>query len=186
MKKIFFGILFSVMFFSPLFAYAEQGQPYVGFSLGETEHEGFCDGAAAVGLSCDETDTGFKLYIGIDLDETFAVEASLVDLGQASFGAFGYRGTYEMSALSADVVAKIPFDEKFSIFGKVGLALWSWDFSENIFVFGPDSDSGIDLKYGFGAELNLQDNIGLRGEYEVYDIDGADVNFVSLGVVIDI
>ncbi len=186
MKKIFFGMLFSVLFLSPLFAHAEPGRPYVGFSLGETEHDGFCDGTAALGFTCDETDVGFKFYIGIDLDETFAVEASFVDLGEASFGVPPYKGKFDVWALSADVLAKMPFDESFSIFGKAGLALWSWDFSENFLVFGPESDSGIDLKFGFGAELNLQDNIGIRAEYEIYDVDDVDVNFTSLGIVIDI
>jgi hypothetical protein len=44
------------------------------------------------------------------------------------------------------------------------------------------SDDGTDLTYGVGAQFRVW-SLGIRAEYEIFDIDGPDnVDLISLGV----
>ena len=44
------------------------------------------------------------------------------------------------------------------------------------------SDDGSDMGYGLGLSFGLG-SVSVRGEYEVYDVEDADVSMLSLGVV---
>ena len=64
------------------------------------------------------------------------------------------------------------------VFGKFGFIAWD---AEASFQGLSDSDDGSDVGYGVGVRFNLA-SLEVRGEYEVYDLDGTDLSMLSVGV----
>lgn len=164
-------------FTSPVFA---EGA-YVGGSVGIVDYD-IC--ASGGGVTCDDSDTGFKVFGGMNINETFSLEVSYVDLGEVAVSAGSYKGAIEVDAVSIDGIASIPVNDKFDVFGKLGVTNWAWDYNENYQLIGEGSDHGLGFKAGAGFKVDLQDNVGLRVELEYYDIDGDDALFLSGGIVI--
>ena len=65
---------------------ADRG-PYVGGSLGRAEAGEFCsnDGFAGTISNCEDTDTGWKAFVGYRFNRNFAAELSYINFGE-------YRG----------------------------------------------------------------------------------------------
>ena len=55
-----------------------------------------------------------------------------------------------------------------------------WD-SDAEFLGATASTDGTDTAYGVGARFAIG-SLEVRGEYELYDLDGADLTMLSLGV----
>ncbi|MEZ5450288.1 MAG: hypothetical protein R3E89_15410 [Thiolinea sp.] len=82
----------------------------------------------------------------------------------------GYK--VEGSALSLSVLGLMPFKDNIEAFGKLGFAAW------NARVNGVTSSDGSDVLLGGGAQMKLNENIGLQGELEYV---GGDLDSTSLG-----
>lgn len=194
MRKLLVGIFTSVvllLFATITPALAAPDVPYIGFSVADST---FSDGEiCSASEFCNDADTGFKVYGGIGLSETLAVEYYYADLGEATAevddkGPDNFSRTYGVEVFGIDVVANLPLNERFSVFGKAGAAWWEWnaEFSGKVPSVltwrTTGSDSGYDLKLGIGGKYNLQDNIDLRLEVEDYDIGGESITLISFGV----
>ncbi len=179
--------LFAALVFAPLTAIADSGF-YVGGSVGGATLEvDFGDtGIPDFPTEIDEDDTAYKLFAGYKFDLPgidLGIEGGYVDFGKPDFGV-------EVADVAVDVeldptgfnlwgIAGIdvgPFD----LFAKLGYIFWDLE------VDVPDvsvreSDDGSDIGYGVGVGFGLGPLL-LRGEYEVYDIEDADLSMVSLGI----
>ena len=126
----------------------------------------------------DASDSAYKLFGGYNIGfiplVDFAVEASYVDFGKPSTSV----GSIETTGLNAFGLAGLSFGP-FGVFAKAGVL--SWDSDKTI---GTDttSKSGSDPAYGLGARFAIG-SISVRAEYEVYDLDGADLDMVSVSGV---
>ena len=68
-----------------------------------------------------------------------------------------------------------------ALFARVGAVNWDADVSVSGFDAGGGAD-GTDFTYGAGAQFRVG-SLGIRAEYEVFDISDADnVDLLSLGV----
>jgi predicted porin len=115
---------------------------YVGGTVGST---------AITDLS---SKVGFGGYLGLKLNENFAVEA-----GAQSLGKFNVAGTdVSASAYNVSVVASLPVDPKISVFGRVGYG------SLTAAAGGTTADTNSAL-YGLGARYNINQNLAVRAEY---------------------
>lgn len=154
----------------PLYAassYAESGI-YLGGSFGN----------ASVGfnpsndIDVKDDDVGYKLFGGIKFT-LLAVEAGYVDFGQVEES--GFSG--ELSGFNAFGVLSMGLGPV-NVFGKAGGFVWESDFEVAQDRY---KDDGFDPVVGVGAGLTFG-NIGVRAEYEYYDIDEFDeVSMFSLG-----
>lgn len=173
--------------FAPLTATADSGF-YVGGSVGGATIEvDFGDtGIPDFPTEIDEDDTAYKLFAGYKFDLPgidLGIEGGYVDFGKPDFGV-------EVADVAVDVeldptgfnlwgIAGIeagPID----LFAKLGYIFWDLEAS----VPGTsvnESEDGSDIGYGVGVGFGLGP-LQLRGEYEVYDIDDADLSMVSLGI----
>ncbi len=71
------------------------------------------------------------------------------------------------------------------VFVKAGVIAWEADFVADVPVIGriSDSDDGTDPAYGAGLRFSVG-SFEIRGEYELFDIDGSDdVYLLSAGLV---
>lgn len=126
----------------------------------------------------DESDSAYKIFGGYNIGfiplVDFAVEASYVDFGKPTSSA----GSIEVSGVNAFGLAGLSFGP-FGIFAKAGVL--SWD-ADTTFGGTTGSDSGSDPGYGLGARFAIG-SFAVRAEYEVYDVDNADVDMVSVSGV---
>jgi predicted porin len=115
---------------------------YVGGTVGST---------AITDLS---SKVGFGGYVGLKLNENFAVEA-----GAQSLGKFSVAGSdVSASAYNVSVVASLPVDPKISVFGRLGYG------SLTATAGGTTADTNSAL-YGVGARYNINQNLAVRAEY---------------------
>jgi hypothetical protein len=152
---------------------------YIGVAVGEVTIETE-DTIEFVDFDFDESDTAFKLFGGYMFNEYLGVEVAYVDMGSPS-GSFGFDGgeslEAEVSGFTAYGVANLPLGP-IDLFAKVGALAWDADLT--VSYFGNElsaSDDGIDLAYGVGARYRFG-NVGVRAEYEIFDIDGVDDVFM--------
>jgi OOP family OmpA-OmpF porin len=175
LKRIVFACV-AVMLFGVAGTAAAQG--YIGVGAGLTTVD-ICDDLSGLGLtSCDDEDTGMKIFGGFKFNQNFGVEASWVDLGEVSLSGPGGTATVEFDGFGVAAVGMIPLNPQFGIFGKVGA--YMWDASGGGAASGL-SDDGTDIMFGAGVSWTFARNFGLRAEWERFDIDGSDVDFLSVG-----
>jgi len=156
------------------------------------------NGAALTSFNSDERGTGYKLFVGKQLNRYFALEFGYFDLGRFGFsssttgngvlhGDAGYRGA------NLDLLAQLPLNERWSLLGRVGgnFARSSADFTGNrlMAVTSPhNSERKLNAKAGVGLEYKFNESVALRGEAERYRVSDAignrgDVDLLSVGLV---
>lgn len=200
---------------------AEPGWYLVGFG-GESSASGLSqaqvdDNLAAifgsVGLevldassTLDDSDTGFGIVGGYQVNDHFAVEFGYVDLGSIGYRATGTvtDGVDQVAAEAlfeseadgpvVSVLGVLPIGERFSVHGRAGLALLSATGSARITVDDVsqrDSQSSqkSNLMFGVGAEYRLTKHFSVRLAWDRYldvatdDVIGdADADLYTVGV----
>ena len=128
---------------------------YLGLDVGQTD-------------VASEDDTGFKIFGGYQFHRNVAAE-----LG---YGLLFDKGASERTSLEAVAVGMFPLANQFSIIGKLGLAMLE--------VEGPGASSDdTELTYGIGVQYDLTRNLGFRLQWQRYNTDPDDVDFLSIGAV---
>lgn len=161
---------------------------YAGVNVGQSKVSIECDVA---GVTCDDTDTAFKLYGGMRISGNFAAELGYADLGKAKIS--GPGGTDELGATAWDLTALLAAPiggSGFSVFGRLGA------YAGDVKLTGPDhgKKTSTGLTFGFGGEYEFTRNVGVRAEWQRYakmkarnDVNGAeddgDVDALTVGVL---
>ena len=183
MKKLFYTSLLSFLIHSHAFAYDYTAEESYG-----DHHKQFYVGAS-VGLlggdardRCDDFDidcTAWKALLGYRFNDTVSVEGSFHSLinGRSDKD---YRDN-DTSAVSLSVLTFMPLQGKIDAvdrmnlkdlraFGRLGVAAWNTEL-DTIQV-----NSGTDFLLGGGLQMNVLDNLDVRGEIEYF---GGDLNSTS-------
>tara|TARA_R110002167_G_scaffold366280_1_gene594256 strand:- start:3072 stop:3677 length:606 start_codon:yes stop_codon:yes gene_type:complete len=180
---------------APVFAAEEY---YVGGSAGRTDAKEACDGLDSIGFvgSCDDTDTGWKLFGGYRFTPNFGAEAFYADLGEfsASGTILGDPATAndEANGFGVSAIGTWPISDEFGVFGKLGFFRWDLESSATIGAVSVSvDDKGTDLTFGVGASYSFNESFSIRVEWERFNDVGeedttgkSDVDFLSAGVVL--
>ena len=152
---------------------------YLGASVGESSVS-IDDNIAGENLDFDASSTGYKAIVGWRFLDWLAVEGKYVDLGSGDDRVAGESSETGVDGISLSAVGFLPIGPV-DIFARVGAIDWNADVeAPNLGVRA--SDDGTDLTYGLGAQFRVW-SLGLRAEYERFDISNADkVDMISLGV----
>lgn len=149
-------------------------------------------------FSSDQRDRGFKLFVGKQLNQYFAIEGGYFDLGSYRFDALTtannvVTGNTKLRGLNLDLVGQLPLSERFSILGRVGAQYTRTKTDYNgaaITVPGNrySSDSNFGPKVGLGLEYKFSEALAGRVEMERNRInDGigqrGNVDLISIGLV---
>lgn len=192
---------------------------YVGVNVGQSRidattaeiEQAFLvdDGFVATNTTLDETDTGWKAYLGYRFNRFLALEGGYADLGEATFNTtivnappplnlltpFPVSATATADGTVLAAVLHLPLTESASLFAKAGVFRWQAEFTERItgtnITRVSRSEEQTDPAYGVGAELRLTEGIRARVELERFkDVgkgiggrEGRDIDFVSAGIV---
>jgi opacity protein-like surface antigen len=165
------ALLATALLIASTAATAADNGVYLGVSLGNANMD-----VDQGPLQIDGDDTGFKFIAGLRPLDWFAVEASYVNFGEVEDGPLASE-TDGISAFGVFFLPVGPVD----VFAKAGLISFENTVELNGFgdIFRED---GTDLAYGVGVQFRLL-SLGVRAEYEVFDIDDLDdANFLSIGV----
>ncbi len=167
------GLVLAAGSLMPHIALAQDMGFYLGASAGQSKAKDACSDLGGVGFtgSCDDKDTGWKLFAGYQFHKHFAVEGAYVDLGK--FNAVGTASGLPVSA-NADAktwqlvgVGMLPLANNFSLFGKAGVHRWDLDVRGRAGgATATASDDGTDFTFGIGAGYDFTKNLGLRVEWE--------------------
>ena len=138
-------------------------RPYVGIGV-----------VSAHNRMTDDRHEDAKIFGGVDFSNNVGVEAGYVNFSnqdrQYSQEATGIPGGVKTSTkgYGAYVAAKytVPISERFSAYGKLGLAHSQRKWKSDIGYASTDNDNGVYA--GLGAQYKLNENISVVGEYENY------------------
>lgn len=179
------------------------GGANIGQSIATIDHDRISNellgsGLTTTSIADDDRDRGFKLFGGYQVNKYFAVEAGYFDLGQFSFLANTVpigtlNGNIKVRGVNLDAVGILPITEKFSAFGRIGVAYAHTDGSfagtGAVSVLNPSpSARDTNLKVGLGVQYAFTDALSLRAEIERYRINDAvgnkgDIDLASIGLV---
>jgi OOP family OmpA-OmpF porin len=163
--------------------------PYLGASAGQSNFDTGC----APGLSCDETDTAWKVFGGLEVNEFISLEIGYADFGEATANDATYSASAEVNGMTVQLVGTYMLNPSFTLLGKGGFGILHTD------VKGTDTgvaftveDTDLEWSLGLGAQYNFNKSVGLRLEWERYfevgspDANGtgeSDIDLVTAGVV---
>lgn len=175
MRKTIIALAAATLGFAALPALAADNGIYLGGSVGQSGLE-----IDEVGDSFDyDADaTGYKLIAGWRFLDWLAVEGNYIDFGSGDDSVGGVKIESEADGLSLSAVGFLPLGPV-DLFARVGAVDWSADLSSP--GFGSAGDDGTDLTYGVGAQFRVW-SLGIRAEYEIFDIEDVDVSMISVGV----
>ncbi|OGB81765.1 MAG: flagellar motor protein MotB [Burkholderiales bacterium RIFOXYC12_FULL_60_6] len=189
------------------FAMAQDAGWYTGANIGQSNatidnariSSGLLgNGLTATSIANTDRDRGFKLFGGYQYNKYLALEAGYFDLGQFGFVANTnptgtLSGNIKVRGLNLDAVGMLPITDKFSAFGRLGVAYAHTDgnFAGTgaVNVLNPSPNArDTNLKVGLGVQYAFTDALSLRAEIERYRINDAvgnkgDVDLASIGLV---
>jgi len=135
----------------------------------------------------DDDDMSFGAYGGYKFNRYFAVEGAYTNFGSLDGSISNGTDTVffgtDPQSLALKVVGSLPIGEQFSLLGNIGFH--SWDLDED---YGDDFEdvigdsSATDLTYGIGGQFDFASNWSIRGQYQRYEFDDADLDEFSLGM----
>jgi len=151
----------------------------------------------------DDTDTGWKLFGGYNINENFGVEVFYADFGEITerivagvdatdgvdtyVGDVNLRARLEVTGFGANILGRYPIKDSMAIYAKLGIFRHSTD-AKLSFAFdgtvngtaatasesAKDDDDGTGYVFGIGGEHRFSNGLGLRVEWERYKIDTFD------------
>ena len=192
-KVMIAAIISAASMMVPAVGYAQQAQDrglYAGVSLGQSDVQDGCDGLTGVpGVSCDDSDSAWKLFGGYRLTPNFAVELGYTNLGEISATGFGVNVSAEATAWELVGVGSFPINNQFSIYGKLGMYRAETELNSNVGVSADESNTG--LTFGIGAAYSFTRSMSVRAEWQKYsDVGGgnvgeSDADVLSVGLLVN-
>lgn len=153
---------------------------YLGGSVGSASIDASDNDPDVGEIEFDDDDSAYKVFLGYNIGAVplvnLAVEGAYVNFGTFGGEVAGFDGEVDVDGFTA--FGLVGFDlGPVGLFGKVGMLSWDNELSVDDF---DESDSGNDPAYGLGAKFQIG-SFAVRGEYELFDLDGVDIDMYSVG-----
>ncbi|MDO8042785.1 OmpA family protein [Janthinobacterium sp. SUN137] len=141
------------------------------------------NGETVTAFNKDQRDTGYKLFVGRQLNQYVAVEAGYFDLGKFDFrsttsGNGVLNGQAAFRGVNLDLLGQLPLSQRLSLVGRVGMhyTKTNTEFSGNRLLGSANthaSERKLNAKLGLGLEYKFSEALALRGEVERYRLNDA-------------
>ena len=145
---------------------------YIGGSLGRSDFK-----------TPSETDTAWRIFGGYQINKNFSAEVGYHDLGKVNF----VNGDRDAKLWEITGIGAWPVAAPLSVYGKVGAYYAKSELHSSVVPAGDDTNGG--LTYGFGAQYDFSQQLGLRAEWQRYDKVGGDrtgetdIDVLNVGVL---
>jgi OOP family OmpA-OmpF porin len=159
--------------------------PYVGASAGVSTTD-----SCIVG-TCDDSDTAWKVYGGLEVNEFISMEIGYVELGTVDYTSV--VATRDTHGVVMQLVGSYALNPSFTLLARGGMNFLNTEVNGAAAVAGAtgnDGDTDVSWSLGLGAQYNFTKALGVRVEWERYfevgDADStreADIDLVTAGVV---
>ncbi|SNB58296.1 OmpA-like transmembrane domain-containing protein [Marinobacter sp. es.042] len=161
---------------SSIFAFAGMAAAqggYAGISAGQAEVSDFCDDVI---IECDDSALTGRIYAGGFFDKYLAFEGGyrFVDDTTIEDNTGSINVGYHM--FDGSLLVFTPELGPVRLFAKLGAQFWRQDLSVSINGLGSASEeeSGVSLRTGAGATIDITDSFGLRLEWDYLQDIGDD------------
>ena len=144
---------------------------YVGISAGVGKHD-LTFSNAATKAAHDDGATTMSLFIGMDLNETFAIEGFYANHGESKFT----TSTNKIKASTMGIAAKAGTDLTDSLRGFVKVGYHSWK------TKATTKDDGTDVVYGIGVEYKMNETTSVVTGYDRFTYDTSTIIDMSIGI----
>jgi len=168
--------------FAASLAQAVESGPYIGAGVGNAgiERDGNDPNLGDVGdRDINGSDAGYKLLGGFRFADYVGLEASWNDFGKADdstdVGGTPVETEFEADGFDVSLMGLLPLGDRFDLFAKAGYFMWdAEESSRSAGLVERVERDGQDLTYGAGLQGFFFERLGVRAEYQIYDIDGVD------------
>ena len=155
-------------------------------------------GFATNNMASDRRDTGYKVFMGYQMNRYLGVELGYFNLGKQGFTvnttpAGVLNGEVRVQGANLDLVATVPLTTNLSLLGRAGATYGrtrtQFTSSGAVTTSGPNfSDRIANPKLGLGVQYAFNDRFIVRGEAEAYRVNDAvsgrsRVNMYSVSLV---
>lgn len=160
---------------------------YAGGSIGQTTASDGCSGIIVPGITCNDSDTAWRILGGYRINPNFSVELGYQDLGQVRATGFGVNGNVTANVWELVGVGTVPLRNRFSVYGKLGGYRGETELRSNAGFSG--SETNTDLTFGVGGRYDFSPQIAFRAEYQSYQSVGggtvghSDFDVISVGAL---
>ena len=137
--------------------------PYIGASVGQSSSDISCP----TGVTCDDSDTAWKIYGGMEMNEYMSMEVGYVDLGEVKYSGT-LSGTRETTGMIIDLVGTYAVSPSFILSARGGLNILNAEVNGTI-AGTPNLNTGdtdVAWSFGVGAQYNVTPSVGLRLDWE--------------------
>lgn len=190
-KTAVWGVLVAGGLWAPMAAPAQAYEPYgwaqnayIGAGGGKARDREIQNNLTVPGTAVrtSKKHDAWKAFTGFDVNRNFGVELGYVHLGDASAGAFtGETVTAKDKGAYLDALLKVPVTRQFGVFLKGGVNDIRSEISDNF--AGSSAAWHTRGTYGAGLSINLSRAVGLRGEWERFEIPNNKTDLVSASLV---
>ena len=148
-----------------------------GLNFGASFTDTTTDGGSFSDFDAD--DSSYKLFAGWRFSglKWLGIEGQYSDFGEFDDTVTGTPVATESTGLSVYAVGSIKV-WRLDLFAKAGVVWWD----NEVNAGGGSDEDGTDPAYGLGAAFRITERIWIRGEYEILEVDDADVDVASLGI----
>ncbi|HKI65359.1 MAG TPA: outer membrane beta-barrel protein [Burkholderiales bacterium] len=160
---------------------------FAGASIGQTTASDGCSGIIVPGVTCNDSDTAWRILGGYQIDRNFAVELGYHDFGKVKATGFGVNGEVTANVWELVAVGTLPLRNRFSVYGKLGGYRGDTKLRSNAGFSG--SDTNTDITFGVGGRYEFSQQIAFRAEYQAYQsvggstVGSSDFDVVSVGAL---
>lgn len=138
--------------------------PYVGASIGQAKVDISCPTAT----SCDDKDTAWKAYGGLEVNEYLSMEVGYVDFGKSTYSG-AVSGTRESKGATLQLVGTYVLNPSITLIGKGGFGILHTEVKGSIVSpYTSLADTDLEWSVGLGAQYNFTKSVGMRMEWERY------------------
>ena len=145
-------------------------------------------GVGAYTLDIDDTDfddgaTVAKVFAGYRLHPNLAIEADYQKLFEASDDILGVNAEVDADAWTVALRPTLPLTDFVDLYAKVGYTWYDVETKASLLGVSTTLDeSDSDFSWGGGVDFNFG-NLSLRGELSRIEVNDADLNLLTAGVV---
>lgn len=144
---------------------------YAGISVGKAKHNLKFSNPATKTVHNADTNS-MSLFVGMDLNETFAIEGFYVNHGKSTFT--GSTDFVKGSTIGIAAKAGTDLTDDFRAFVKVGYHSWKTE--------SDTKDDGTDVLYGVGFEYKLSETTAIVTGYDRFTYEESNVTDMSIGI----
>ena len=147
--------------------------PFVGASFGQVSSEVTCP----AGVTCDDSDTAWKIFGGMEMNEYISMEVGYIDLGEVQYSG-ALSGSREVNGMTFDLLGTYAVSPSFKLIARGGMNILNAEVNGTI-AGTPTNNTGdtdVAWSFGLGAQVNFTESLGLRMEWERFFEVGSSAN----------